>query len=77
MIPPGVRRSRPTEGVVRVPHAAFGRLSASRFFGATGIYLAAEWFQRVDPYAILDTEPFQSQSTRETLSSDVIHAPRA
>ena len=46
MIPPGVRRSRPTEGVVRVPHAAFGRLSGSRFFGATGIYLAAEWFQR-------------------------------
>lgn len=48
-------------------------VGASRAFGATGIYLAVEWFQRIDTYTILDTEPFQSQSSGETLSSDVTH----
>lgn len=46
---------------------------ASRSFGATRLYLSGEWFQSIGPYAILDTEPFQSQSSGETLTSDIVH----
>jgi hypothetical protein len=45
----------------------------ARTFGSTGLYLATEWFQQVDPYAILDTEPFEAQSSGASLSSDVTH----
>ena len=48
-------------------------IGASRSFGATRLYLSGEWFQSVGPYAVLDTEVFQSQSSGETLSSDVVH----
>ena len=45
----------------------------ARTFGSTGLYLATEWFQQVDPYTILDTEPFEAQSSGASLSSDVTH----
>jgi flavin-dependent dehydrogenase len=35
--------------------------------------LSGEWFQSIGPYEVLDTEPFQSQSSGVTLISDVIH----
>jgi hypothetical protein len=47
-------------------------VGASRSFGATKLYLSTEWFNSVGAYEILNTEPFQAQSSGETLSSDVI-----
>jgi hypothetical protein len=45
---------------------------ASRAFGGTKLYLSTESFQSVGPYTILDAEPFQSPSSGETLSSDIV-----
>jgi hypothetical protein len=46
-------------------------VGAARAFGATKLFLSAEWFHDVDLYTVLDTDPFQSQSSGVTLSSDV------
>ena len=35
------------------------------------IYASSEWFARVHPYTVVDTEAFEAQSTGETLSTDV------
>lgn len=38
------------------------------------MHLSAEWFAAVDKFDVLDTEPFVSQSSGDTLRNDVIHA---
>jgi long-subunit fatty acid transport protein len=45
---------------------------AARRFGKTRVHLAAEWFNRTDLFTILDTEPFQGQSSGETISTDLV-----
>lgn len=41
-------------------------------FGRTAVYVTGEWFNGVDRYAILDTEPFVGQTSGDTLSVDVV-----
>ncbi len=46
---------------------------AARSFGSTKLHLSAEWFNDMGPRTILDTEPFQSQSTGETFDNDLVY----
>jgi long-subunit fatty acid transport protein len=45
---------------------------AARRFGKTRAHLAAEWFNKTDEFTILDTEPFQAQSSGETITTDLV-----
>ena len=40
--------------------------------GATKLYASAEWFDRVDPYRVLDTQPFVGQTSGDTLIFNVV-----
>jgi hypothetical protein len=44
---------------------------AARRFGKTRVHIAAEWFNEASQFAILDTEPFQAQSTGELIDTDL------
>jgi len=41
-------------------------------FGSTKLYASAEWFSRVDPYRVLDTQPFIGQTSGDTLIFNVV-----
>jgi hypothetical protein len=41
-------------------------------FGSTKLYASAEWFARVDPYRVLDTQPFIGQTSGDTLIFNVV-----
>lgn len=45
---------------------------AARRFGKSRVHLAAEWFNESTQFTILDTEPFQAQSSGETITTDVV-----
>jgi hypothetical protein len=45
---------------------------AARGFGRTRVHLAAEWFNKTDKFTILDTKPFQAQSSGETITTDLV-----
>lgn len=45
---------------------------AARTFGDTRLHLAAEWFNETPSYDVLDTEPFQAQSSGEIITTDVV-----
>lgn len=47
---------------------------AARQFGATKLFLSMEWFDSVGEYTVLDTDPFEAQSSGQMLSSDVTQA---
>ena len=42
---------------------------AARTFGPTTVHLSAEWFQAVDLYTVLDSQPFQSQTSDRTVDT--------
>ena len=44
---------------------------AARAFGKTRVHIAAEWFNKSDEFTVLDTEPFQAQSSGETIETDL------
>ena len=44
---------------------------ASHTFGATTMHFSAEWFQSVDLYTVLDSQPFQSQTSDRTVDTAV------
>jgi len=44
---------------------------ASRTFGATTVHFSAEWFRSVDLYTVLDSQPFQSQTSDRTVDTAV------
>ncbi len=46
---------------------------AARTFGKARVHVSAEWFDRVSPYELLDTEPFEGQTSGETIATDVIY----
>jgi hypothetical protein len=46
---------------------------AARSFGSTKLHLSAEWFNDMGPRTVLDTEPFQSQSTGETFDNNLVY----
>jgi len=50
---------------------AIGAGAAYRF-GATKVYASAEWFSRIDPYRVLDTQPFIGQTSGDTLILNVV-----
>ena len=43
-------------------------LGVSRQFGAFGIFATAEWFESVDPYSVLEPDPFTGQTSGDTIS---------
>jgi hypothetical protein len=45
---------------------------AARRFGKSRVHLAAEWFNETSPFTVLDTEPFQAQSSGETITTDLV-----
>jgi hypothetical protein len=50
---------------------AFG---GARRFGRSRVHFSTEWFDNVAPTTLLDPEPFQSQSSGETISYDTRYA---
>jgi hypothetical protein len=49
-------------------------LGASKRFGATRVHLTGEWFAKVGASTVLDPEPFEGQSTGDTLTLTVTQA---
>ncbi len=47
---------------------------ASYKYRGTSLHLSAEWFDAVDKFYVLDTEPFMGQSSGDIMRNDVIHA---
>jgi hypothetical protein len=41
-------------------------------FGSTKLYASAEWFARIDPYRVLDTQSFIGQTSGDTLIFNVV-----
>ena len=50
---------------------AIGAGAAYRL-GATKLYASAEWFNRIDPYRVMDTQPFIGQTSGDTLIFNVV-----
>ena len=42
---------------------------AARTFGATTVHFSAEWFQSVGLYTVIDSQPFQSQTSDRTVDT--------
>ncbi len=64
-----LRGVRSANGFRGVPFATVDRLrGVPQFRGHEAVFV-----QSIGPYAVLDTEPFQSQSSGETLTSDIVH----
>lgn len=61
-----------TEADYRSPWSiGFG---AARRFGNTKLHLSGEWFAFVSAYQIIDTDPFESQSSGELIETTVVQA---
>jgi hypothetical protein len=52
-------------------------VGASRRFGATRLHLTGEWFAPVGTSVVLDPEPFEAQSSGDTLASTVTQSLQA
>ena len=46
---------------------------ASYYFGETGLFLTAEWFDSVDEFSVMDAQEYVGQTTGDTISIDVTH----
>ena len=44
---------------------------AARTFGSTSVHLSAEWFDAIDLYTVIDSQPFQGQTSGETIETAV------
>jgi hypothetical protein len=42
-------------------------------FGKVNLHLSAEWFNKIDNYTVLNSEPYISQGTGELLTNDLTH----
>lgn len=45
--------------------------------GRTKIHLSAEWYDAINKFYVLDTEPYVSQSSGETLTNDLTHEAKS
>ena len=46
-------------------------------FGKVNLHLSAEWFNKIDSYTVLDSEPYLSQGSGEQLSNDLTHEAKS
>jgi len=46
-------------------------------FGKVKLHLSAEWYDAISNYDVLDTEPYVSQSSGETLTNDLTHEAKS
>ena len=46
-------------------------------FGKVKLHLSAEWYDAISKYDVLDTEPYVSQSSGETLTNDLTHEAKS
>jgi hypothetical protein len=46
-------------------------------FGKVHLHLSAEWFNKIDSYAVLDSKPYISQGTGEQLTNDLTHEAKS
>lgn len=47
---------------------------AARLFGQTRLHFSAEWFAKADEFTVLDSEPFEAQSSGEIIDTALHHA---
>ncbi|MBE0572228.1 MAG: hypothetical protein IH618_11855 [Ignavibacteriaceae bacterium] len=45
--------------------------------GKTILHLSAEWYDAINRFSVLDTEPYESQSSGETLTNDLSHEAKS
>jgi hypothetical protein len=48
-------------------------VGAARLFGDTRLHFSAEWFAKTEEFVILDAEPFEAQSSGETIETALVH----
>lgn len=46
-------------------------------FGNVKLHLSAEWYDAISRFNVLDTEPYESQSSGETLTNDLTHEAKS
>jgi hypothetical protein len=46
-------------------------------FGNVNLHLSAEWFDKIDSYAVIDSEPYISQGSREQIINDLTHEAKS
>jgi hypothetical protein len=46
-------------------------------FGKFNLHLSAEWFDKIDSYVVLDSEPYVSQGSGEQLNNDLTHEAKS
>ena len=46
-------------------------------FGKINLHLSAEWFDKIDRYTVLDSEPYTSQGSGEQLTNDLTHEAKS
>jgi hypothetical protein len=46
-------------------------------FGKVNLHLSAEWFEKINSYTVLDSEPYISQGTGEELTNDLTHEAKS
>ena len=46
-------------------------------FGKINLHISTEWFNNIDSYSVIDTEPFRSQKSGELIVNDLTHESKS